>query len=153
MTGAAKRKGDEAEREAAGILADQLGYPIRRKLGAGRADDIGDLDGIPATVVQVANRPSETLRAVIEKPLAAEVQRERAGATFAATMLRIRGGAGVSCLRSSSSPRCSVRPLPHRWRAYRRMAVTQTWTRTELLRARADDTGPATNGHRERAGS
>ncbi len=92
MTGAAKRKGDEAEREAAGILADQLGYPIRRKLGAGRADDIGDLDGIPATVVQVANRPSETLRAVIEKPLAAEVQRERAGATFAATMLRMRGG-------------------------------------------------------------
>jgi hypothetical protein len=93
VTGSAKRKGDSAELEAAAMLSDLLGFGVRRQLGAGRADDVGDLTGIPATVVQVANRPSDTLRAVREKPLEAEVQRGRAGATFAATMVRLRGGA------------------------------------------------------------
>jgi hypothetical protein len=92
MTAPAKRKGDRAEIEAAEILHDLTGFPVRRKLGAGRSDDVGDLDGIPGTVLQVAKRPSDTLRAVREKPIAAERQRERAGATFAATLVRMRGG-------------------------------------------------------------
>ena len=91
MTGSSKRKGDRAEIEAAEILHDLTGFPVRRQLGAGRADDVGDLDGIPDTVVQVASW-SDALRAVREKPLEAEVQRERAGATFSATMVRLRGG-------------------------------------------------------------
>lgn len=33
-----------AELEAARTLSALLGFPIRRKLGAGRADDVGDLD-------------------------------------------------------------------------------------------------------------
>ena len=44
MTAPAKAKGDRAEREAAAILADELGAPVRRKLGAGRRDDQGDLE-------------------------------------------------------------------------------------------------------------
>jgi hypothetical protein len=92
MTSPAKAKGDNAEREIAVVLADLTGFPVRRALGAGRHDDQGDLTGVPGTVLQVANR-ADALRAVREKPLEAEVQRGRAGAIFAATMIRLRGGA------------------------------------------------------------
>jgi hypothetical protein len=91
MTSGAKRKGDRSELEAAAVLHDLTGWPVRRKLGAGRLDDVGDLDGFPDTVVQVAAW-GDVLRAVREKPVAAERQRERAGTTFAATMVRLRGG-------------------------------------------------------------
>lgn len=91
MTSAAKRKGDRAELQLAGMLADLLGFPIRRKLGAGRADDTGDIDGIPDTVIQVADW-ADALRAVREKPRGAEQQRVNARATFAATAVRLRGG-------------------------------------------------------------
>jgi hypothetical protein len=46
-----------------------------RKFGAGRHDDVGDLDGLPETVVQVAAW-SDVLRAVREKLIDAERQRE-----------------------------------------------------------------------------
>jgi hypothetical protein len=91
MTNAAKIRGDRAEREAAQLLHDLLGFDVRRMLGAGRFDDVGDLNGVPDTVVQVAHW-SDVTRAVRVKPLDAEVQRERAGSTFAVTMLRLRGG-------------------------------------------------------------
>lgn len=94
MSGAmSHHKGARAEREIAGLLADQLGYPIRRKLGAGRMDDEGDLEGFPdgCAVVQVANW-ADALRAVRQKPVEAEQQRINAGATFAATAVRLRGG-------------------------------------------------------------
>ena len=73
------------------------GREIRRlahaggKLGAGRLDDTGDLDGIPDTVVQVANW-NNALRAVREKPEGAETQRLNAGADYAATAVRLVGG-------------------------------------------------------------
>jgi hypothetical protein len=92
VTSPSKRKGDSAELEAAALLHDLLGFPVRRQLGAGRADDVGDLTGIPDTVIQVANRPSDGLRAIREKPLECEVQRERARTVFAATLIRLRGG-------------------------------------------------------------
>ncbi len=91
MTGRAKSKGDQAEREVAALLSDLTGLPVRRMLGAGRADDVGDLDGVPNTVIQVANW-SDALRAVREKPEAAERQRANAGAVFAASAIRLRGG-------------------------------------------------------------
>jgi hypothetical protein len=87
-----KRKGDAAEREVAELLNLLLGVPARRKLGAGRLDDIGDIDGVPLTVIQVANKPSDTLRAIREKPLEAERQRKRAGEPFCATFVRLKGG-------------------------------------------------------------
>lgn len=55
MTSAAKRKGDRAELELAALLADQLGMPMRRKLGAGRSDDTGDIDGLPGWTIEVKN--------------------------------------------------------------------------------------------------
>jgi hypothetical protein len=48
-----KRKGDRAELQLAKLLTQLLNMPIRRMLGAGRADDVGDLDGMPTTVIQV----------------------------------------------------------------------------------------------------
>jgi hypothetical protein len=91
MTGRSKAKGDRAELEIAAEVADLTGWKVRRKLGAGRADDTGDLDGIPATAAQVANW-ADALRAIREKPVAAEVQRGNAGAEFAVTFVRLRGG-------------------------------------------------------------
>lgn len=91
MTGRQKTRGDRAEREAAALLADLTGYPVRRRLGAGRTDDEGDLDGIPDVTIQVADWQAVT-RAIVVKPEAAERQRRNAGTGYAATLIRIRGG-------------------------------------------------------------
>jgi hypothetical protein len=91
VTGSSKRRGDDAEREAAVVLSDLLGFNVRRTLGAGRFDDIGDLEGLPQTTVQVAAW-SDALRAIRQKPLDVERQRERAGSMFCATLVRLRGG-------------------------------------------------------------
>lgn len=95
MTSPSKRKGDRAERECAALLHDLLGQlgatPIRRKLGAGRADDTGDIDGIPNTIVQVVNR-TNLATALRLKPPASERQQQNAGATFGATAVRMPGG-------------------------------------------------------------
>ena len=91
MTGKAKRKGDSAEREAAELLTELLGVPVRRALGAGRQDDVGDLDGVPNCVIQVANW-ADTAAAARIKPKEAEIQKENAGVDHAVTMVRFRGG-------------------------------------------------------------
>ena len=86
-----KRKGDRAELEVQALLIDLLGVPARRKLGAGRKDDCGDIDGVPDHVIQVANR-KDIAGAVRAKPLECEQQRLRDGAYYSATFLRLRGG-------------------------------------------------------------
>lgn len=99
MANPAKRKGDKAELEVQSILRDLLGVPARRALGAGRKDDIGDIGGIPNTVIQVASWADVT-RAVREKPLECEEQRLRAWRAqpdahqpfYGATFIRLRGG-------------------------------------------------------------
>lgn len=91
MANPKKAKGDRAELEAAALLTDLLGHPVRRKLGAGRQDDTGDLDGIPGHVVQVANW-ADAAAAVRIKPGEAEQQRLNANAAHAATLVRLRGG-------------------------------------------------------------
>ena len=97
MANPSKAKGDRAELEVQGWFRDELGVPARRALGAGRRDDVGDIHGIPATVVQVANYASLD-RAVREKLPALEVQRVNAGAEFAAMFCRRRGGSYVVVL-------------------------------------------------------
>jgi hypothetical protein len=88
---AAKRKGDRAELEVQALIRDLTGWPARRKLGAGRLDDQGDIDGVHDTTIQVASYKDLT-RAVREKvPLCVD-QQERAGTTFGATFLRRPGG-------------------------------------------------------------
>jgi hypothetical protein len=91
LSNRAKAKGDRAELEVQALLRDLLGVPARRALGAGRADDIGDIHGVPDTVIQVANY-QDIARAIREKLPESERQQERAGATFAATFVRRRGG-------------------------------------------------------------
>lgn len=86
-----KRKGDRSERELCTLLSDLTGYNIRRALGAGRAEDVGDAFGLPGTVLQIADW-KDVLRAVREKPLEADLQRERAGVDLAWTYVRLRGG-------------------------------------------------------------
>ena len=93
----AKAKGDRAELEVQGILRDLLGVPARRKLGAGRLDDQGDIDGVPSTVISVANY-ADIARAIREKLGDVDVQRQRAGALFAAMFVRRRGGGYVVCM-------------------------------------------------------
>ena len=86
MANPSKRKGDVKELEAAALLSSLTGFSVRRKLGAGRLDDTGDIDGVPDTVIQVADW-KDVLRAIWEKPLGAEQQRINAGAGHAATMV------------------------------------------------------------------
>lgn len=91
MANPQKRKGDRAELEAQAIINDLTGWPARRKLGAGRKDDTGDIDGVPNTTIQVANWANVTA-AVRQKPIEAEQQRANAETTFACTWVRLRGG-------------------------------------------------------------
>jgi hypothetical protein len=91
VTNTAKAKGDRAELEVQALLRDLLGVPARRKLGAGRRDDMGDLDGVPDTCIAVANY-KDIARALREKVDPCVTQQERAGATFGATFIRRPGG-------------------------------------------------------------
>jgi len=86
-----KAKGDRAELEAAALLTQLLGITVRRKLGAGRADDTGDLDGVPDHAIQVASW-ADTAAAARVKPVAAEQQRINANVPHAASLVRFRGG-------------------------------------------------------------
>ncbi len=91
MTGSSKRKGDKAELEVQGMLRDHLGLNVRRALGAGRSDDMGDIDGVPDVVIQVANW-ADLNRAVREKMPALEQQMLNARASHGALFCRRRGG-------------------------------------------------------------
>ena len=91
MANPKKQKGDQAERDAAGLIHDLTGWPARRKLGAGRLDDIGDIDGVTDTTIQVVNYKDIT-RALAEKVPESERQQARAGTTFGCTFVRRRGG-------------------------------------------------------------
>ena len=95
MTNPQKNKGDRAEREIATLLADLTGYPVRRKLGAGRADDTGDLDGIPNTTAQVKDYKNVTvaIRTAIDD---LETQRANAGTDFAVAFIRRPGGRWIA---------------------------------------------------------
>lgn len=97
MANSAKRKGDRAELEVQGILRDLLGVPARRMLGAGRLDDVGDIDGVPDTTISVANW-ADINRAVREKLGPLDNQRKRAGNLHAAMFARRIGGGYVVCM-------------------------------------------------------
>ncbi len=90
----AKEKGSRAEREVAAILSGELGLNVQRALGAGRKEDVGDIFGIPDTVVQVVAY-KDIARAIREKLPEVEQQRQRAGATYSAVFARRRGGEWV----------------------------------------------------------
>jgi hypothetical protein len=87
MSNPQKNKGDRAELEVQALIRDLTGWPARRQLGAGRLDDVGDISGVPDTVVQVVNY-KDIARAINEKVDTCVEQQERAGATFGATFVR-----------------------------------------------------------------
>lgn len=91
MTGAQKRKGDRAEREAAALLTRLLTTGVRRMLGAGRADDVGDMVGVDGWAIQVADW-QDIARAVRQKPVDAELQAINGGQQYGAALIRLRGG-------------------------------------------------------------
>lgn len=86
-----KAKGDRAEREAAALLADELGLPVRRKLGAGRHDDHGDLEGLPNLTLEVKNQ-RDIAGAVRDGLNDSQREQRNAGTDFGAAMIRRPGG-------------------------------------------------------------
>ena len=96
MTNPQKDKGDRAELAGASLLSDLTGFKVVRKLGAGRAEDTGDLWGIPDTVIQVAHW-ADPLAAIRAKVRGAEAQRINAGATFAAALIKLPRWGFVVC--------------------------------------------------------
>ena len=113
MTNSSKAKGDRAELEAARIINDLLGVPARRKLGAGRLDDTGDIDGVPDCTVQVVSRSTDVVSvAIVNKPLEAEHQARNADTTYAVVFARIRGG------------HWRVVMTPEMWATYQREVMT-----------------------------
>lgn len=91
MGNPAKAKGDRAELELARILTDQLGQPIRRKLGAGRADDQGDLDGLSDITIEVKNY-RDIARACREGLADLEREMANAGTALGVCFVRLPGG-------------------------------------------------------------
>jgi hypothetical protein len=95
MTNPQKRKGDHAEREIATILSDLLGVPIRRKLGAGRTDDEGDLEGLRDTTVEVKSFADVT-RAIREGLDDLEREQVNAGTSHGVLFVRRPGGRWIA---------------------------------------------------------
>lgn len=91
MSHPSKTKGDRAELELARSLADLTGWPVRRRLGAGRSDDAGDLDGLPDTCAQVKAYRDIT-RAIRETLDELPTQQANAGTTFGVGFVRRPGG-------------------------------------------------------------
>lgn len=91
MAHPSKAKGDRGELEAAHLLTELLGFRVRRKLGAGRMDDTGDLDGVHDWTLEVKRTQSV---AIGVRDGLADVVREQANAatTFGAAMIRADGG-------------------------------------------------------------
>lgn len=89
MTSPSKRKGDSAELFIADWLTEHLGIPVRRMLGAGRAQDVGDLFGLTNFTAQVANWPHNTLGALRHKPLDCEIQQGHGGTPYGVTFLKL----------------------------------------------------------------
>ncbi len=88
MSSPSKNKGDNGEREVQALLRDILGLPpVRRALGAGRKDDVGDIDGVPNTAVQVAWWARWT-EAINVKLVDVERQQQNKRAAFAAVFIR-----------------------------------------------------------------
>jgi hypothetical protein len=110
MANPQKNKGDRAELEVQALIRDLTGWPARRQLGAGRLDDVGDISGVPSTVVQVASY-ADLVRAVREKVPKCVEQQERAQATFGATFVRRHGGSYLVVL------------TPDQWATYAREAA------------------------------
>jgi len=92
-----KRKGDAAEREIAGILTDLLGVDVKRALGAGRQDDIGDLHGIADVTAQVKSY-RDIARAINDGLDDLDRQQANAGTIFGVVFVRRPGNRWIAVM-------------------------------------------------------
>lgn len=77
MSNPAKRRGDQFERDVVAYFHGQ-GFPyVERAYGAGRPDDVGDLDGIPGWCFELKNHQRLDLAGWMGE-LAAEMRNARA---------------------------------------------------------------------------
>ena len=97
MTNSAHAKGSRAELEIAKLLHELTGDNVRRKLGAGRMDDEGDLDGLTDTTCQVKNYRDIT-RALREALHDLPTQQANAGTPYAVAFIRRPGGNWAACM-------------------------------------------------------
>ena len=87
VTTPSKRKGDTAELDAARIVSDLTGWRVRRKLGAGRTDDEGDLEGLPDCVAEVKSYAD--IRVAIAQALTdCEREQKNANTTFGMSFIK-----------------------------------------------------------------
>lgn len=63
MTSPSKTKGSRAELAVARYLADNHWPHAERAYGAGRPDDVGDIDGVPGVVFEVKDHKKHQLAA------------------------------------------------------------------------------------------
>lgn len=112
MTSPQARKGANAERELARILAELTGWPVTRRLRTGAHVDLGDLDGLPDCTAELKNVAAwdQAVRTGM-----ADLEREQAaaGTTFGVVFVRRPGGKWfalmdparfVTLLREATSP-------------------------------------------------
>jgi hypothetical protein len=92
-----KRRGDRAELELAKAVADLTGWNVKRALGAGRAEDVGDLFGIPDTTAQ-AKDWKDVLAAINCGLQDLRRQQANSGDTFGVCFVRRRGGRWVAVM-------------------------------------------------------
>lgn len=86
----ALERGKRAEREVCALIEHHAGWPVRRRL-AGRADDCGDLEGLPNCCIQVKSYTDIT-RAVREALDELPTQMTAAETDFGAAFIRRPGG-------------------------------------------------------------
>jgi hypothetical protein len=87
VTTSSARKGAVAELEIAKLLTRELGGRVRRKLGAGRTDDEGDLEGLTDTTVEVKSYADVT-RAIGDAMVDLEREHANSGHTFAVAFVK-----------------------------------------------------------------
>lgn len=90
MPTANARKGAETERMVAKYLVKQ-GFPLAdRRLREGRADDQGDIDGVPYTTIQVKYVAQPRMQSWVDDTLK---QRDEAGTPLCMLVVRVKGQA------------------------------------------------------------
>lgn len=93
MTTAAKRKGSQYERDVVKWLRG-MGYPCaERAYGAGRHDDVGDIDGINGVVIECKNEKAIRIPQYLRE---LEDEMTHADAETGVVLIKKRGTSNIS---------------------------------------------------------
>ena len=93
MTTAAKRKGSQFERDVVKWLRT-MGYPCaERAYGAGRHDDVGDIDGINGVVIECKNEKAIRIPQYLRE---LEDEMTHADAETGVVLIKKRGTSNIS---------------------------------------------------------